>query len=124
MEFYNYIVILSDCCIFLENLVVYTLFIKEYGTLCDTIQDIDSLLQYFVTKRIIKIEDSEEFESITKTSDKVKRLLRIIQGPLKSGYTDGFYTMLDIMEEHGVQATKNLAIEIKKCLGIRSTLVF
>ena len=107
--------------IFLEKVAVHALFTKEYARLCDTMQDIDSLLQYFVTKSIISIEDSKEIHSIPTNSNKVKHLLHKIEGPLKSGDTYGFYNMLVIMDEHGVQATKSLATEIKRSLGIQGT---
>ena len=109
--------------IFLEKVAVHTLFTKNYAKLCATMQDIDSLIDHFVAKQIINMNKAEEFASIT-TSEKIKRLLHMIEGPLKSGDTNGFYTMLDIMEGHGVQATKNLAIDLKKSLGIQSMLAY
>ena len=99
------------------------LFTKNYAKLCETIKDIDNLIKHFVAKQIISTDIAEAFDAFT-TSEKIKRLVRMIEGPLKSGDTNGFYTMLDIMEEHGVQATKNLAIDIKKSLGIQSTLAY
>ena len=104
----------------LDNLDVLELFRSKYAALCDTVKDIDSLLKYFVTENIINTEDCDKINAFSVSSDKVTHLLHLIRGPLESGYTKGFYTMLDIMEKHGVEATKTLAIEIKEKLGIKS----
>ena len=86
-------------------------------------QDIDNLLKYFVENEIINIEDSEKIRNISVTSNKVEIILLKIQGPLESGDPQEFYKMLRIMEEHGVQATKDLAVDLKKSLGIQSKFV-
>ena len=98
------------------------MFVNQYGKFCDTIKDINSLLKYFVEKNIINSEDAEEIDDISVTSDKVRKILQKVEGPLKSDDPEGFCTMLNIMEEHGVQATKKLAIDLKKYLGMQSKL--
>ena len=98
------------------------MFRNYYPKLCDAIKDINSLLKYFVEENIINSEDAKEIDAISLTSDKVKKILQKIEGPLKWEDPVGFCTMLNIMEEHGVQATKKLAIGVKTNLGIQSKL--
>ena len=92
---------------------------EKYADLCSTIRDIDNLLKHLVTKNILKIEDEVRIDAISVPSEKVKSLLHLIEGPLRSGDTQAFYTLLGIMKECGVEATKSLAIEIIRCLGIK-----
>jgi len=92
-------------------------FTHNYSKLCNTLTDIENLLHYFVQENIIKSDDQDKINILVKTSDKVKKLLKYIGGPLKVGDSKGFYTMLDIMETHGVQATKDLANSLKSALS-------
>jgi len=89
------------------------LFKEYYPKLCNTMTDIKNLLQYFVQKNIIKLEDQDTIGSEIKSCDQVKAFLKHISGPLQGGNTEIFYTMLDIMEVNGVEATKQLANELK-----------
>ena len=82
---------------------------ESYASLCDTITDINELLKYFVTEKIITAEQEEEIKTHTIRSYRVSQLLLIISGPLKAGDSNGFYTMLQIMKTHGVDATQRLA---------------
>ena len=77
--------------------------------LCNTITDIDDLLKYFVAEKIITLNEEEKIKSSATKSDKVRKLLLNISGPLKAGNTNGFYTMLKIMKDRGTKATQNLA---------------
>jgi len=70
--------------------------------------DIDDLLKYFVSENIITLNE-EVIRSSTTKSEKVRNLLLNISGPLKAGYTNGFYVMLKIMKDRGTRATQNLA---------------
>ena len=92
-------------------------FTEHYSIFCDAVVDIDNLLKYFVEKKIIKSEDQDEINTLVKKTEKVKKLLKHITGPLEAGDSKGFYTMLDIMENHGVQATKDLAVSLKAVLS-------
>ena len=93
------------------------IFSEHYSTFCSTVTDIDNLLKYFVQERVIKSEEQDEINALVKTPEKVQRLLKHIAGPLEAGDSKGFYTMLDIMENHGVQATKDLAVSLKTVLS-------
>lgn len=84
-------------------------FTDNYSKLCNTLTDIEGLLKYFVQEKLIKTEDQDEINALVKTSEKVQKLLKHIAGPLEAGDSKGFYTLLDVMEKHGVQATKDLA---------------
>jgi len=90
-------------------------FIGHYSKLCDTMTDIDSLLPHFVQQKIIPVDDLEDTSSLTRLG-KVKKLLSHISGPLQAGNSKGFYSMLSIMEERGVQATRELAAAMRKLL--------
>ena len=94
-----------------------SVFTKHYSIFCDTLTDIDNLLKYFVQEKVIKPEDQDEINALVKKTEKVQKLLKHIAGPLEAGDNKGFYTMLDIMENHGVQATKDLADSLKTILS-------
>ena len=80
--------------------------------LCNTITDINKLLKYFVTEKIITTDEEEEIKSYSIKSERVSKLLFNISGPLEAGDSNGFYTMLQIMKTHGVDATQRLANHI------------
>ena len=77
--------------------------------LCNTMTDIDDLLTYFVSENIITLNEEEVIKSSTTKSEKVRKLLLNISGPLKAGDANGFYVMLKIMKDRGTKATQNLA---------------
>ena len=84
-------------------------FKESYALLCNTITDINELLKYFVTEKIITTDAEEEIKTYTTKSERVSKLLLNISGPLEAGDSNGFYTMLQIMKTHGVDATQRLA---------------
>ena len=88
------------------------IFTRHYASLCNTLTDVDHLLPYFVQDNIINTKNEEEINAIATTSNKVKKLLSHISGPLTAGDAEGFHTMLTIMKEHGNQSTKDLAVRI------------
>ena len=90
-----------------------SVFQNYYPKLCNTMVDIDNLLPHFVQENIIQVDDLEEIKAKPRTTDKVEKLLQFISGPLRAGNVKNFYTMLSIMEEHGTQATRDLASAIK-----------
>ena len=89
------------------------IFTANYAKLCDTITDVHDLLPQFVQRSIISENEMEEISNLTIRVEKVKRLLSHISGPLSAGNSNRFYMMLSIMEEHGTQATKELAGDMK-----------
>ena len=98
----------------------YQQFIGNYSKLCDTLIDINQLLPYFVQEQIISVVDHQQINAIAALKMKVQKLMEYISGPLQHGDTKGFYIMLKIMEEHGNEATRQLAeqirSEISKCI--------
>ena len=88
------------------------IFTSHYSSLCNTLTDVDDLLCYFVQEKIINPSDVEEINATVTRSKKVQTLLAKISGPLSAGDTRGFHTLLTIMKEHGLQSTKDLAVEI------------
>ena len=91
----------------------YEAFTNNYAKLCNTLTDIKNLLHYFVQEKVIKPEDQDDINILPTTQEKVKILLKHVAGPLQAGDSKGFYTMLKIMKNHGVQATKDLAESLK-----------
>ena len=100
------------------SLEEHKVFTENYARICSTLTDIDDLLLYFVQKKIIKPEDQDDIKTSAKTKEKVNKLLKHISGPLQAGDSKGFYTMLDIMKNHGSQATKDLSETLKATLSI------
>ena len=92
--------------------IKFEIFRENFDTLCHTMTDIDDLIPFFVAKNIITFGDQEVMTHITKTFEKVSKLLSIIEGPLRVGDNNGFYVMLDIMKTHGTASTQRLAEKI------------
>ena len=92
------------------------IFTENYAKLCNTLTDINNLLKYFVQAEIITDEQGLEISSNIIPSEKVKKLLIHISGPLKAGNKANFYTMLEIMEKQGTCTTKELAAVLKTAL--------
>ena len=78
-----------------------------------TLTDIDTLLPYFISKEVINVQDRAVIKSKPRPSDQVNELLMYINGPLSVNDTTSFYSLLDVMEEHGNITTKQLANAMK-----------
>ena len=101
----------------------YEVLIKYYKELCTTIRDANDIAPYCVAKRIISPQAYLEMHDIKNQCYQVVMLLGHITGPVKAGSPKGFYDLLDIMELHGLQATQQLAAEIKRSLNIESCYI-
>lgn len=97
--------------------------IKYYERLCSTVTDVNKIALHCVTKKIISPHDHVELCGITNQSKQVTMLLHHITGPVEAGNPQVFYDLLDIMEQHGLQATQQLATEIKCSLNIESCCI-
>ena len=89
-----------------------------YPSLCSTLTDIDPLLPRFVAAGVISAPHG--FDSIKSQNTILKRvqeLLSHISGPLQDGNTAPFYSLLEIMEQHGTQATRQLAEKMRSELN-------
>lgn len=89
-------------------------FTKYYAPLCNTITDINELLKYFVTEKIITMDEEEHIKACVSKPEKVSKLLLSISGPLKADDSNGFHMMLRIMKTYGIDATQRLADSIIK----------
>jgi len=89
----------------------------HYSKLCKTLVDVDNLLPHFVQEGIISENDLQELKAMTRIDSKVEKLLQYVSGPLQAGNLKNFYTMLTIMEEHGMITTKELATTMKNVVS-------
>ena len=89
---------------------------RHYYKLGHTLTDVDNLLLHFLQQRVITVNDLVEIYVKETKERKVQWLMDHISGPLRTGNTKVFYTMLKIMEEYGHHATKQLANQIRKSL--------
>ena len=85
----------------------YNVFIRYYSKLANILK-IKNLVDHFISERIIDVEEKETIN--------VASLLHTIDSHLKSGINTTFCKMLDIMEDFGDLATRDLAKGIKEAL--------
>ena len=84
--------------------------------MCDTITDVNDLTHYLVTSRVITPQDEKHLRYIKCTSLQVKTILDRIVGPVEAARPQVFYKLLDVLELSSLQATRQLATEIKQSL--------
>ena len=93
------------------------IYTNHYSELCGVLKNEDGLLSKFVTAAIINTDDEDAIKN-EKLATKGSKLLANISGPVNSGYTRGFFDMLDIMKSDGKSATQQLANKIlQECQG-------
>jgi len=92
-----------------------------FSKFCSTLVDIKNLLKYFVASNIIKCEEQDNILAASSQSEMVRRLLMHIAGPLEAGINKPLLTMLDIMEQHGVDCTRLLASSVRQQVWRPST---
>jgi len=80
--------------------------------------DVDDLLPWFVQKKIITLNSPVEIWVKIAVREKVEKLLQYVSGTLDGGDVKGFFTLLNIMEVHGTQATKELSITMRSHLRL------
>ena len=95
-------------------------FISNYSKYCNTMSDVEHLVKYFISANIISTDDQSEIIATPRLTSKVELVLKHISGPLEAGDTKPFRMMLDIMEKHGILATKTLGISVKKSLTTKA----
>lgn len=74
------------------------------------------MLDHFASQNVITLAELRSISSVQDPTEKVRKLLNKISGPLESGGTSSFYKLLVIMKRYGNDATKQLAVEINKSL--------
>lgn len=89
---------------------------KYYPDLIHTLTDIDSLLPHCVKESIISFQENDNTLAEKSPSNKVKKVLEHVSGPLESGSSRGFYDLLKIMKSEGKPPTKDLANKMEKSL--------
>ena len=101
----------GKCPIYLE------VFTEHYATLVEALP-VKSLAGKFVSENIIGFSDKEEILKGDTSDEKARRFLQHIVNPLKSGNSETFLKMLDVIEKHGGQYT-HLAHNIRRDLSER-----
>ena len=91
----------------------YKIFTNHYSKLCEVLKNEERLLSEFVTAGIITTNDEDDIRRAS-LANKGSKLLGHIDGPVQSGYTKGFYAMLNIMKSHGKVDAQFLADKVLK----------
>ena len=95
--------------------IVYKLFNDYYSKLVDILPAND-LSHYFVSDKIITLEDYDKIVRSITPQEAAKVLLDKVSLQLQSGNSTIFNKMLLIMDYHGVANTKELSEEIRNKL--------
>jgi len=94
-------------------------FYNHYASLTNILgYDADNLLPELISQRVLTVNDKVVIEKTVSPSEKAGRLLNIISGPLDAGSQGSFEKLLQIMANGSNDATRDLAIEIMKEIGI------
>ena len=93
----------------------YKLFTDYYSKLVNTLPASD-LSHYFVSDKIITLEDHERIIKSAVTQDAAKLLLDRVSVQIQNGNTSVFSKMLLIMDYHGVNSAKAISREIRNKL--------
>ena len=91
------------------------MFNEYYSKLIDILPAID-LSHYFVSDKIITLEDYDKIIRSTTPQEAAKVLLDKVSLQLQSGSSTVFNKMLLIMDHHGVATAKELSQEIRSKL--------
>ena len=91
---------------------------KYHSELCNTITD--DLLQKCEAYDIISKDYKAEIDAIPSTQEKNEKFLEKIAESLEKRYTNKFFQLLVIMQQHGSGRIKQLAIELEALAFISS----
>ena len=93
--------------------VEHKIFLRNYSELTAVLNtNITNLSAHFVSKQVITTEDEELIHQTP--TDKAKSFLWKLESPLKVGFHDPFYIMLEVMQQHGDIAVKSMATKLRK----------
>ena len=98
-----------------EHSMEYKLFTDHRSKLVNTLPASD-LSHYFVSDKIISLEDHERIIKSAVTQDAANLLLDKVSVQIQNGNTSVFSKMLLIMDYHGVNTAKAISREIRKKL--------
>ena len=94
-------------------------FYNYYANLTNILgHDVDDLLPELISQRVLTVNDKVIIEKTVSPSEKAGRLLNIISGPLDAGNQASFEKLLQIMANGSKDATRDMAVEIMKEIGI------
>ena len=94
-------------------------FYDYYASLTNVLGiDAENLLPELISHRVMTPNDKIVIEKTVSPSEKAGRLLNIISEPLDAGNQVSFEKLLQIMANGNNEATRDLAIEIMKKVGI------
>ena len=105
----HYTFVIGDVVSNPESTIELAVFQETYAMLCNTITEINDILQYFKIENIITTDEEEEIKNIATNPEKTKRVMLNVLASLKAGNNNKFYDMLKVMKNHGFMATQNLA---------------
>ena len=97
-----------------------TVFTENYSKLTEVL-NVHTLIPHFITERVITVDDASDIKSCNRESEKIMKLLDYIARPLKAGYTESFYIMLDVMKTHCTIAVEALANNMESSLQTTSS---
>lgn len=99
-------------------------FYNYYANLTDILgHDVENLLPNLISQRVLTINDKVVIEKTVSPSEKAGKLLNIISGPLDAGNQASFEKLLQIMANGSNDATRDMAVEIMKEIGITPKVI-
>ena len=99
-----------------QQLIEYKLFTEYHNKLVSTLPASD-LSHYFVSGKIISLEDHERIIKSTIQQDAAKLLLERVLLQLRKGNVSVFSKMLLIMDHYGISTAKTMSVEIQNRLS-------
>ena len=97
------------------------MFQENYAILCNTITEIEDLLEHFKIEHVITSDEEEQIKNIPGISDKTRRVMLNISTSLEAGNNNKFDAMLKVMKNYGSVSTQHLAELIESRLKDLST---
>ena len=98
-------------------------FTENYSKLTGVL-NVHTLIPHFITKRVITVDDASDIKSCNRESEKIMKLLDYIARPLKAGYTESFYIILDVMKTHCTIAVEALAKDMESSLQAKGMVMW
>ena len=108
--------ILIAICLIGQQSIEYKLFTEYHNKLVDTLPA-SNLSHYFVSDKIISLEDHERIIKSTIQQDAAKLLLERVSLQLQKGKVNVFSKMLLIMDHYGVRTAQTISVEIRNKLS-------
>ena len=97
--------------------VEYEVFVRYFSRIVNSISA-QTLSPHFVSRKIISHEDQIEILSVTSPRRAASLLLGRVSSAVEAGVNESFYRFLDILEQYGTPATKEILLAIKRDLSM------